>query len=55
MRYVNKETGTVIETECTIKGGLWEPVKIAPAQPRKAEAEPEPEEKPAAKKRGGKK
>ena len=39
MLYCNKRTGAVIETECTVSGGDWEPAK---------KPEPVKTEKPAA-------
>ena len=45
MQYRNKVTGTLIETECRVSGGDWEPVKAA--KPAKKSAVT-PKEKPEA-------
>ena len=55
MLYHNKRTGAVIETECAVSGGDWEPakrpepVKTEKPEPVKTEKpEPVKTEKPAA-------
>lgn len=41
MLYHNKRTGAVIETECAVSGGDWEPVKKPePAKSEKLTAVP---------------
>lgn len=41
MLYCNKRTGAVIETECAVSGGDWEPAKKPePIKPEKPAAVP---------------
>lgn len=44
MRYRNEKTGAVIETDCTVTGGSWVPVKPA-ATGKKSTASPADGEK----------
>lgn len=46
MRYINRKTGAVVETDCTIEGGLWIP-ETGTASESKPEEAPQVEEKPA--------
>ena len=48
MRYINTKTGGLVETDCVVKGGDWEPYKeetkkAGKKKGKKAEAEPETE------------
>ena len=36
MQYLNKKTGCVIETNCTVSGGDWTPIKPKPAKKKSA-------------------
>lgn len=47
MLYHNKRTGAVIETECAVSGGDWEPAK-RPEPVKTEKPEPVKTEKPAA-------
>lgn len=44
MKYVNRNTGAVIESDCIISGGGWEPVGDQP--PAKKTAKTAPKKKP---------
>lgn len=59
MKYINKKTGILFETDCLISGELWEPVNEPAPEPKlddvSAPPEPKGEEKKKTAKKGGKK
>ena len=52
MQYLNKKTGCVIETNCTVSGGDWVPLEEPKKKPAAAKKPPakKPVDKPAAQK-----
>lgn len=53
MLYRNKKTGAVIETDCLISGGDWEPDRADAAPDATSEADPEADPPAAKSKRKG--
>ena len=44
MVYINKKTGAVVETDCTVNGGDWEPQEAPKKRAKKRKEDEESEE-----------